>query len=53
MKDAVDADIIAYSATNREQNAAELPKLRHGVFTYALLEALSGAGDINGDKVLG
>jgi WD40 repeat protein len=52
LKDTNDADIIAYSATNKEQNAAELPKLKHGVFTYALLEALAGAADRNGDKVI-
>jgi uncharacterized caspase-like protein len=52
MKDTVDADIVAYSATNREQLSVEIPQLRHGVFTYALLEGLAGAADTNGDKVI-
>ena len=52
MKDTADADIVAYSATNREQSALELRQLGHGVFTYALLEGLSGAADTNGDRVI-
>jgi WD40 repeat protein len=52
MKDTADAEIIAYSATNREQGAQELEDLGHGVFTYALLEGLRGAADTNGDKVI-
>ena len=52
MKDTADAAIVAYSATNREQSAFELRQFGHGVFTYALLEGLSGAADTNGDRVI-
>ncbi len=52
IKDAADADVIAFSATNQQQDALELPKLGHGVFTYTLLEGLGGAADSNRDKVV-
>jgi WD40 repeat protein len=52
IKDAADADIIAYSATNRQQDALELATLGHGVFTHALLQGLAGEADTNHDKVI-
>ena len=52
MKDTADADIVAYSATNREQDALEFEQLGHGVFTYALLQGLRGEADTNGDRVI-
>jgi len=35
------------TAAKKEQYAGELDKLGHGLFTYTLLEALSGRGDMN------
>jgi WD40 repeat protein len=52
IKDAADADIIAYSATNRQQDALELETLGHGVFTHALVQGLAGEADTNHDKVI-
>lgn len=52
MKDAADADIIAYSATNQQQDAVERGDLGHGVFTYALLQGMGGSADSNRDKVI-
>ncbi len=37
------------TAAGSEQYAAEFTQLGHGVFTYALLEAMKGAADRNGD----
>jgi hypothetical protein len=38
------ANIIAYTAARFDQEAIEDPKLGHGLFTYAVVEALTGAG---------
>jgi hypothetical protein len=46
MKDASDDAIVAFSATNTQQDALELPSLGHGVFTNAVVKGLSGAADI-------
>ncbi len=40
------------TATGSNQFATEFEKLGHGIFTYALLEGIAGAGDANGDKKL-
>jgi uncharacterized caspase-like protein len=40
------------TATGSEQFAAEFEKLGHGIFTYLLLEGLSGKADTNSDKKL-
>jgi len=40
------------TATGTDQFATEFEKLGHGVFTYALLEGISGKADTNGDKKL-
>lgn len=40
------------TATGSDQFATEFEKLGHGIFTYALLEGISGAADTNGDKKL-
>jgi len=37
------------ASTRSEQFASEAKELGHGLFTYALLEALEGKGDFNGD----
>jgi WD40 repeat protein len=46
MKDASDDAIVAFSATNTQQDALELPTLGHGVFTNAVVKGLNGAADI-------
>jgi WD40 repeat protein len=46
IKDASDGGIVAYSATNTQQDALELPSLGHGVFTFALVKGLNGAADL-------
>ena len=40
------------TATGTDQFATEFEKLGHGVFTFALLEGISGKADANGDKKL-
>jgi WD40 repeat protein len=40
------------TATGSNQFATEFEKLGHGIFTYALLEGINGAGDANADKKL-
>lgn len=52
-KDAQDARIVVFSATAANNTAAELPELGHGVFTYSILEGLSGkARTADGDVTL-
>ena len=46
MKDASDDAIVAFSATNTQQDALELADLGHGVFTSAVVKGLMGAADI-------
>ena len=38
------------TGSGTQQYAAEVEVLKHGVFTYALLEALSGKADKGNDK---
>jgi len=40
------------TSTGSDQFATEFAKLGHGIFTYALIEALQGTGDGNHDKKL-
>ena len=46
----VDADMIVLSATQTNQNAYELKRLGHGVFTSSLLSGLSGRADGASDR---
>jgi uncharacterized caspase-like protein len=41
--------VVVIASSGTKQLATEFDELKHGVFTYALLEALDGRGD-NGDK---
>jgi uncharacterized caspase-like protein len=50
IKDASDGGIVAYSATNMQQDAIELPTLGHGAFTNALIKGLKGAADLAQEK---
>jgi WD40 repeat protein len=43
--------VVMIAASGTKQFATEFEQLKHGVFTYALLEALDGKAD-NGDKKL-
>ena len=43
VKDASDANIVVFSATDKDTEAQETSKLGHGVFTYALLAGLQQA----------
>ncbi len=43
--------VVAIASSGSKQFATEFEQLKHGVFTYALLEAMDGRGD-NGDKKL-
>jgi WD40 repeat protein len=45
IKDATDGGIVAYSATNMQQEALELPSLGHGIFTNVLVKGLNGGAD--------
>jgi uncharacterized caspase-like protein len=46
IKDAVDANIIVFSATDEVTLAHERGELGHGVFTYALAKGISGEADM-------
>jgi len=50
VKDNADSRIVVISATDSSSFAQELPELKHGVFTYALLEGMKGKADFNRDK---
>jgi WD40 repeat protein len=50
IKDAADASIAVYAATDAETLAQERPGLGHGVFTYAVIEGLKGGADLSKDK---
>jgi uncharacterized caspase-like protein len=52
IKDAADASIAVYAATDAETLAQERPKLGHGVFTYAVIEGLKGGADVSKDNVV-
>jgi len=45
IKDAADQDIVVITSTDGETLAQEHERYGHGVFTYALLEGLSGKAD--------
>ncbi len=42
-------ELVAVTASRSDEYSWELATLRHGVFTYALLEALDGRADVAGD----
>ena len=50
IKDASDGGIVAFSATNMQQDALELPNLGHGVFTSVLVKGLKGAADVANER---
>jgi WD40 repeat protein len=50
IKDASDEGVVAFSATNMQQDAIELPNLGHGVFTDVLIKGLRGAADLAHEK---
>jgi len=50
VKDAEDADIIVMSSTDSTTLAQEISSLGHGVFTYSLVNGLSGDADSFRDK---
>ncbi len=39
------AGVVVLASTGTQQNASEFSQLQHGIFTYALLEGLSGKAD--------
>jgi uncharacterized caspase-like protein len=50
IKDASDGGIVAFSATNMQQDAMELTRLGHGVFTHVLVKGLEGEADVAREK---
>lgn len=50
VKDAEDAAIAIFAATDAETLAQERPDLKHGVFTYSVLKGLAGAADQRADR---
>ena len=52
VKDAADARIVVISATDSDTVAQERSELKHGVFTYALLEGLNAHADMNHDSLI-
>jgi uncharacterized caspase-like protein len=45
VKDAADANIVVFSATDKDTEAQETAKLGHGVFTYAVSQGINGGAD--------
>lgn len=52
LKDAADASIAVYAATDAETLAQERPALGHGVFTYSVIEGLKGGADLSRDRFI-
>jgi WD40 repeat protein len=52
LKDAADASIAVYAATDSETLAPEQPALGHGVFTYSVIEGLKGGADLSRDRFI-
>lgn len=50
-KESADSKLVVYSATAANSTAAEMADLRHGVFTYAVIEGLRGKANLFGDGV--
>ncbi|TGO02504.1 hypothetical protein PN36_23945 [Candidatus Thiomargarita nelsonii] len=50
VNDSANSSIVVISATDSSSFAKELQELKHGVFTYALLQGMKGKADMNGDK---
>jgi WD40 repeat protein len=50
IKDASDGGIVAFSATNTQQDALELANLGHGVFTHVLVRGMRGEADLMQEK---
>jgi len=46
IKDANDGGVVAFSATNTQQDAVDLPSLGHGVFTAVRVRGLRGEADL-------
>ncbi len=49
LKDVDRPGTLVMSASKADETSQEWEKLGHGVFTYYLLEALTGSGDLDGD----
>jgi WD40 repeat protein len=45
VKDAADASIVVFSATDKDTEAQETNDLGHGVFTYAVSQGINGGAD--------
>lgn len=50
LKDSGDERILVFSASDANTSAQEIVTLGHGVFTYAILEGLSGKADLMPDN---
>jgi uncharacterized caspase-like protein len=46
------ANIVAYAASRFDQEALEDARLGHGLFTYAVVEALDGKGDLGAKRLI-
>lgn len=46
------AQLVVYTATRKQQDAMELPKLGHGVFTHAIIRGLAGEAATKNDKIV-
>lgn len=46
VNDGLARDISVFTSTDGEQDAEEVRELKHGVFTYAVIKAMEGEGDI-------
>jgi uncharacterized caspase-like protein len=52
VKDAADANIVVFSATDKDTEAQETSKLGHGVFTYAVSQGINGGADFGHNGVV-
>lgn len=50
-KESADSELVVYSATAANSTAAEVADLKHGVFTYAVIQGLRGKANLFGDGV--
>jgi uncharacterized caspase-like protein len=51
VKEAHDAEIVVFSATDSQTLALEMETLGHGAFTFALTQGLGGGAVIEGDDI--
>ena len=44
--------IALFMSSKRDETSLEIPKIQQGLFTYAYIEGLKGAADLDGNKII-